>query len=894
MLVIPGRRIPVRDRPPFLLRKRVSLVMNDTFFVGAYTKIFLKLRGLTIDDLEFRIPDGPKAGVVSMCRDADFDPANPDVMLCIGYEPGTYQFQVVERSSNVVMAEKKFVVTTDWADDKNGPSLSFTGISESFTSGPAWGGGPVGPQNVNTLPATGNRRLAIVLIDTTDGLYSTDVPTLTAIQIRWMDEIINGVPVDGRVVSSRQYYREVSYGNLDLAADLFGPIHLPNTWATYFNSDGSPKGASWQAFVTAADGSVNYNNYQLVIFVSEQATGSMNAWPYGGGGTFSTAEGSKSLGVMSMPREWGTGFRPDRNVRATVVHEVGHTLGLGDQYTPNTGRNIGNWDPMDSEDLLPHFSIAHRMMLGWVQPGWLKTYNFINGGLPINETTTLNPIEAGAPPAGRQTGIEIRIADGWNYYVEYRAEQATQIGDRNLDQNNVVLISDVDSTPGDAPIGRPIIIRVPNDSDGDGSVLINGRDYRETDTTDPTFPTDFRLSVSGITSAKADVKVEYGVNSRPDPAIRPWPAGPNRQWQSPDIEVRNLRNLADPTNWFNVPWSGQPNTIIARVKNNGNSAAPGVRVEFYVKNMNIGGSPEVFLGADTRDIPPLGTVEFQSSWTPPADGHHCLIVKIPGYFLPGPPPVIEMSIFNNLAQSNYDRFISASASPASRETTFVEVGNPYDRPTRVFVRPGQSNPLYRTYLEHTSLMLDPGETRSVKVMFEFDQTNLFKTPISLGSGQSFDSREPFQESRPNIDRIMKKYRTEPNRVNLAAYINNPTEEHPHTPALLGGTQMEVVTGRKTKFDYFYLDGRIGGRVVEASEGRQTQGVTSGKVLLIFRNTADPDKPQVAYKEIPLDWDGRFVAKIPDEAIAIRFETVQGYYLPGPDYGDAYSEIKKTN
>ncbi|MBC3785675.1 CARDB domain-containing protein [Spirosoma utsteinense] len=894
MLTIPARRVPRRELPPFLLRKRVSLKLDTTFFVGAYTKVFLKLRGLTLDDLEFRIPDGPKAGVVSFCRDADFDPENPDVMLCIGYEPGTYLFQVVDTSTNIVMAEQKFTVTTDWSDEQAGPSLSFTGISESFVSAPAWGGGPAGPQNVNVLPATGTRRLAILLIDTADGRYSADVPTLDGIRTRWMDETINGVSVGGNLVSARQYYREVSYGNFDLSADIFGPVSLPNNWNTYFDTTagkvGWPLTALGQAAITAGDSVINYNNYDTIIFVSEQATGSMNAWPYGWGGTFTTAEGNKSLALISMPREWGAGFRADRSVRATVIHELGHNLGLGDQYKPDAGRNVGNWDPMNTEDNLPHFSLAHRMMLGWVQPGWLKTYNFANGGTPVSETITLHPIEAGAPPTGRQSGIEVRLADGWNYYVEYRAGQSTHVGDRNLDTNNAVLVTDVDSSPGDAPISRPIILRVPNDSDGDGSVLVNGLDYRETDTTDPTFPTDFKMSTSGINGTKADVRVEYGVNSRPDPAIRPWPASPDRQWQSPDIEVQNARNLADPANWFNVPWAGNPNTVIARVKNNGNLAAPNVRVEFYVKNFNVGGAPETPLTADMQTIPAGGTVSFQTTWNPPGNGHYCLIVRIPGYFLPGPPPVIEMSVFNNQAQSNYDRFISASASPASREITFVEVGNPYDKPTRVFVRPGQSNPLYRTYVEHTSLTLEPGETRKVKVMFEYDHTNLFKTPVSLGKTSSYDTTDRRQDPRVNPDLLIKKFRSVPNRVGLAAFIDDPNETPPHAVELLSGAQVEVVTGRKTRFDYFYLDGRIGGRVVEDTVSRQPTGVSRGKVLLIFRNDDEPDKPQVVYEEAKLDWDGRFVAKVTEKAENIRFQTVQGYYVPALDFGDAYSAI----
>ena len=86
------------------------------------------------------------------------------------------------------------------------------------------------------------------------------------------------------------------------------------------------------------------------------------------------------------------------------------------------------------------------------------------------------------------------------------------------------------------------------------------------------------MDVSGIDANKADLRIRYGVLSKPDPSIRPWPASPDRQWQSPDIEVRNKRKQADSA-WFNVPWVGNANTIVAKVKNNGNMAAPQVRVK---------------------------------------------------------------------------------------------------------------------------------------------------------------------------------------------------------------------------------------------------------------------------------------------------------------------------
>ncbi|MFA6703092.1 MAG: CARDB domain-containing protein [Dysgonamonadaceae bacterium] len=865
--------------------------LPDPYFVGSYAKFPVKTVGYVFDDLEFIITEGASGGYISYCRDADFDPAKPDIMICFGYQPGNYHLEVRKKATGTLIRTFDFSIDTKWADEKKGPGLSFTGISENLSFNPAWGGGSATPQNLSVVPAFGVRRIAIILIDFFDARYTTDAPTLTTIRDRWMNEAINGVNNAGRMESSRQYYREVSYNNYDLSASIFGPVNLPNAWSSYFNDDGSPKGAFWQQAVTGCDSTVNYNDFDNLIFVSETGIDSMSntayAWPYGGAGTFTTAEGNKNIGVVSMPREWGAAFRPDRSVRSTIVHELGHSIGLGDQYTPETGRNPGNWETMAWENNLSHFSLAHRMMLGWIQAGWLKTYNFATGGGGVvNETISVSPIENGAPSGSDKIGMEIRIADGWNYYVEYRSPQTTQIGDRALDTPDAVLVTDVDSTPGDAPISRPNILLVHNDIDGDGPVLINGSDYKETDNTDPTFPTDFRLSVSGISATKADVKIEYGVNSKPDPAIRPWPASVERQWQSPDIEVQNVRNLADPTNWFNVPWAGHANNVIAKVKNNGNLNAPDVRVEFYVKNYTVGGSPETFLGQQTLSIPALATVDFTTSWNPPGDGHYCIIVKIPGYITPGPTPVLEMSIFNNLAQSNYDRFISASASPATREITQVEVGNPYDKPTRVFIRPGQTNPLYRTYVEHTSLYLAPSETKMVKLMFEYDPQFLYKIPVSLGKTDHLDLNSQ-DKDKMRIREVVEKYNDKPNKVGVVSYIDNPSEEHPHTPTRLGGVDAEVITGKKTRFERFVKEGNnVTGGVVTV-DGKQR--VNSGKIIFIKK--ISDGKDTFEENEIIDLTQGTFNHHL-KESEKGELVSVQAYYLPALGFSDCYSDVRK--
>ena len=64
------------------------------------------------------------------------------------------------------------------------------------------------------------------------------------------------------------------------------------------------------------------------------------------------------------------------------------------------------------------------------------------------------------------------------------------------------------------------------------------------------------------------MRVRYGVNSRPDPPSVPGRLGPTGSGRARTSKSATLKNQAD-LNWFNVPWVGNANTIIARVKNNG-------------------------------------------------------------------------------------------------------------------------------------------------------------------------------------------------------------------------------------------------------------------------------------------------------------------------------------
>ena len=521
---------------------------------------------------------------------------------------------------------------------------------------------------------------------------------------------------------------------------------------------------------------------------------------------------------------------------------------------------------MDKENPLPHLSMAFRMMLGWIPAGWIEPFNFQSMPPPVDQTVQLHPVELGAPTAGRKSGIEVRLADGWNYYFEYRKEQAAQIGDRNLPTDNRVLGIDSVSLPWIPPITRPSLLLLNNDVDGDGPVLGNGQDYKETDRSDPFYPTDFEAEVSGIDGYKADVRIKYGISSRPDPSIRPWPAGPDRQWQSPDIEIVNARNQAD-VSWKNVPWVGNNNKIVAKILNSGTLDAPAVTVNFSVLNYTVGGGPETYLGTDQKDVSAGATIPFEGNWVPPSEGHYCIRVRILLYQHPTNPSVIEMTELNNMAQTNYDRFISTTSSSPTRETTFVEVGNPYPRRTKIWLTAGQTNPLYRTYLEHSWIYLNPGETRKVIIMLEY-------APDNMTNSTYYKSElEQYQQCQ-----------IQPNEVTFRSFIEDPRAGRHYVVQNLGGAQIQVVTGRATKFDRFTIDeSSVFGTIVTVDQNNPVNG---GKVII--RVSTDGEESTYYYHTVAVS-NGIFSAKLPKDG-----NEVKCYYIPSAGFGECETETMKRS
>lgn len=120
---------------------------SDSLFIGGWARIEVEIggTGLTFGDLDFEVDGAPITGGISPSRDATFDLARPNVMLLAGSEPGSFAFRAIERTTSTVLAEDKFEVRSEWADELRGAPVQFVGESRWFTTGAAWGGGAAGP-----------------------------------------------------------------------------------------------------------------------------------------------------------------------------------------------------------------------------------------------------------------------------------------------------------------------------------------------------------------------------------------------------------------------------------------------------------------------------------------------------------------------------------------------------------------------------------------------------------------------------------------------------------------------------------------------------------------------------------------------------------------------------
>lgn len=283
----------------------------------------------------------------------------------------------------------------------------------------------------STFPATGNRKLLVILVNFTDLSFvksANDVDIL----------------MNGSGVSFKQYHLDNSYGQLTVNSDVVGPYDLSGSMASYGRnrrgSDVDPRAMVGEAVDLAEADGVDFsqydndgNGYVDGIMVIHAGYGEEY------GGVTSDAIWSHRWDLGDEPRyydgvtitDYTTVPELGGNSGSTIsgigisAHEFGHNLGLPDYYdvdgTGSGGESggTGRWDVMSNGSwnndgyTPPQHSSFSKWILGWITPTELST-----GSYTLNDSSlTQDAFYFHSAVAGEFFMLENRQQTGWDAYL---------------------------------------------------------------------------------------------------------------------------------------------------------------------------------------------------------------------------------------------------------------------------------------------------------------------------------------------------------------------------------------------------------------------------------------------------------------------------------------------
>ena len=244
-------------------------------------------------------------------------------------------------------------------------------------------------ETATKVSATGDIKMLVILVEFSDHYFQKSKEDFNKLinQLNYTD--------GGRYGSVRDYFRECSFGQLDLVTDIVGIYRLSNTRAYYGanKSDGNdsrPVDVARDA-IKAVNNDINFKDYDAnndghvdgihIIYAGpgeEAGGGSDCVWahsltvPDG----FTEADGVLISRYSCSPEIRGSGGNNITHI-GVICHEIGHVLGTKDFYDTDYGTDgeypgTGDWDIMgtgswNAEGACPaHFNPYSKIYdFGW-------------------------------------------------------------------------------------------------------------------------------------------------------------------------------------------------------------------------------------------------------------------------------------------------------------------------------------------------------------------------------------------------------------------------------------------------------------------------------------------------------------------------------------------------